>query len=170
MPPQTIKQIGVHYGAITGLVLAAFTMMLMIIGPVIGNPFGFVSYILLIGGIYLGHKFFKEQNEFMTYGQGLGLGVIISAITGLISGLGSFLYIKLIDNSIIGLLKDEIVLGMEEDGTPDDVIDTLMPYFEVVISPLGILFANLLDALIMGFIFSLLISVFTKKENPELFV
>ena len=130
------------------------------------SSFSNVFYIL---GIIWAHKTFKETGDgFMTYGQGLGLGVIVSGIAGVISVFFTYLYIKLIDDSMLGKMLEQARIDMEEKGIDDDQIEQGLAMTQKFMTAEMILMMGILGAIFMGFIFSLIISAITKKKNPAL--
>ena len=165
----TVSQIGLRYGIILGLIMIVYSMILQFIGLATNNWASSVSYIFLIAGMVMAHKAFKEGGDgFMRLGQGLGIGTLISAVSGGISMIFSYLYIKFIDDSMMQLIQDKQIEAMEKQGLDDAQIDQAMQMAEKFSSPEIIFGIGLIAFIFFGFIISLIVSLFTKKDNPAL--
>jgi uncharacterized membrane protein len=110
---------------------------------------------------------FKEQNGgYMTYGQGLGVGTLTSAVAGLLSSLISTFYIKFVDPTVLQRTMDEQRIQMEERGMSDAQIDQAMKIAESM-TGFSFLFATL-AIVFFGFILSLIIAAILKRERDVL--
>jgi hypothetical protein len=133
------------------------------------SPAKWLSIVVLIGGIVMAHSFFKRSNGgFMSYGQGLSIGSIISVIVGVLSGIFSYIYMTFVDTDFMARTMEKARADMEAKGNmTDEQIDQAMAMSQKFTSgPLMIVFA-ILGTLIMGFILSLIISAITKNTRPE---
>ena len=165
----TVSQIGLRYGIILGLIMIVYSMILQFIGLATNNWASSVSYIFLIVGMVMAHKAFKDGGDgFMRLGQGLGIGTLISAVSGGISMIFSYLYIKFIDDSMMQLIQDKQIEAMEKQGLDDAQIDQAMEMAAKFSSPEIIFGIGLIVFIFFGFIISLIVSLFTKKDNPAL--
>lgn len=167
----SVSQVGLRYGIIIGLVFIVYGMILEFMGLDIEMQqyFGYVNYVFLVVGLVLAHKAFKEGGDgFMTIGQGLGIGMLISLIGGVLSGLFSYIYIKFIDDSMLTKIKDLQIEKMEEQGMDDAQIEQAMKIAGKFMSAEMIPVWAIVGMLFIGFILSLIVSLFTKKANPTL--
>ena len=167
----TVSQIGLKYGIIIGLVFIVYGMILEFMGLEleIQQYFGYLNYALLVVAIVLAHKAFKEGGDgYMSMGQGLGMGTLISLIGGALSGVFSYIYIKFIDDSMLTKIKDMQIEKMEEQGLDDAQIEQAMEIAGKFMSAEMIPVWAILGMLFIGFILSLIVSIFTKKANPTL--
>lgn len=165
----TIWPIGIRTGVLLALVLIIYSMIIQLTGMSTNKLLSSFSNVFYILGIIWAHKTYKETGDgFMRYGQGLGLGVIVSGVAAIISVFFTYLYIKLIDSSMIGKMLDQARIEMEQKGLDDDQIEQGLAMSQKFMTPEMILIMGVLGALFMGFIFSLIISAITKKKNPSL--
>ena len=133
------------------------------------NYLNYVSYIFLTIGIVMAHKAFKEGGDgFMSIGQGLGIGTLMSLIGGVLSGLFSYIYIKFIDDSMLTKLADMQIEQLEKQGMDDAQIEQAMKIAGKFMTAEMIPVWAILGTLFVGFILSLIVSLFTKKANPTL--
>jgi hypothetical protein len=129
---------------------------------------GYINYALALGAIILAHKAFKENGDgFMTIGQGLGIGTLLSVISGVISAVFTYVYIKFVDDSILTKIKDMQIEEMEKRGMSDADIEQAMKIAGMFTSAEMMIVWIIVGMLFVGFILSLLVSLVTKKVNPN---
>ena len=164
----TTSQIGLRYGLITGLVLIVYSLILNMTGMVGNQALGWINYLIILVGIVMAHNAFKKGGDgFMSYGQGLGIGTILSLVGGIMSGVFAFIYMKFIDSSLLQTINDEAMEKMQEKGMNEDQIDQAMKVTSKFMTPTAILLLAIVGSVIIGFIISLIVSAITKKNNPE---
>jgi hypothetical protein len=165
----TVSQIGLRYGLILGLVFVVFGLILQMTGLATNNWINSISYIFLIIAIVMAHNAFKEGRDgFMSIGQGIGIGTLMSLIAGTLSSIFTYIYIKFIDDSMMQLIKDKQIESMQAQGMDDAQIDQAMEIAGKFSSPEMILVFGILAITFFGFILALIVSLFTKKSNPAL--
>lgn len=164
----TISQVGMKYGLITGLVIVIFNLALYMTGLFTNDKLNWIIYFIIAVMIFLAHKAFKEGGDgFMSIGQGLGIGMFLVLIGGIISSVFSYVYIKFVDDTIIEQIVEVTRVKMEEKGMDDDKIEQAMSMTEKFMTPEMMMVFGILGMLFIGFIISLIVSLFTKKNNPE---
>ena len=167
----TVSQIGLRYGIILGLIFIVLSLILNFLNLEIKTMqnIGYINYAILIVGIVMAHKAFKEGGDgYMSIGQGLGIGTLISLIGGILSGIFSYIYIKFIDDSMLAKIKDLQIEEMEARGMDDAQIEQAMEIAGKFTSAEMIPVWAVLGMVFIGFILSLIVSLFTKKANPTL--
>ncbi len=167
----TVSQIGLRYGIIIGLVFIVYGMIIQFLNldMQVMQTLGYVNYAFLVVAIVLAHKAFKEGGDgYLTIGQGLGIGTLISLIGGVISGIFSYIYIKFIDDSMLTKLTDFQIEKLEEQGLDDAQIEQAMKITSKMMSAELIPVWTVVGMVFFGFILSLIVSLVTKKANPTL--
>lgn len=182
--PQTqpsVWSIGLKGGLITGLILAIFTIVFQyIMGYLVAWWLFVIPLIAYVIGIVMTHKSYKnEGNGYMSYGTGLGLACILGLISGLVVGLLAYLYVNVIDPSIAEKQADAAVNMqiemLESMGASDSDIDKALDRADeqredIIASsknPLTSVGYQMLSGLAFAFFLSLIISIFTKENEPE---
>jgi hypothetical protein len=164
----TPLKIGLRYGLIVGLVMIIYSIILNVTGLNLNPAMGYMSYVILIIFIFLAHNTFKKEGDgYMSIGQGLGIGMITSSIGGVLSSVFSTIYITIIDPSILDKIKDMQIEKMEEQGIDEATIQKSLEMAEWFMSPIGLFISGLVGILFVGFVISLIISLITKKDNPQ---
>lgn len=165
----TLWPVGFRVGVILALALIIYSMLLQVTGMVTNQALGLIPYVFYILGIIWAHKTYKESGDgYMSYGQGLGLGMIVAGVAALISSLFSYFYLKFIDDSMLGEILNQSRIALEEQGMDDEQIEQALAMTQKFTTPEMLMVWGLLGALLTGLIFGLVISAFTKKNNPEL--
>ena len=165
----SVWQVGLKVGLIIALIVIIYSTILQIAGLSQNKFLGWVSFLVLIGGIVWAHKTYKESGDgFMSYGQGLGLGVVVSGVAAVLSSIFSYIYIKFIDDSMLGLIMDQARSDMEAKGMDDDQIEQALAVTQKFMNPEMMFVMGILMFIFMGFLFSLIISAITKRNAPEL--
>lgn len=173
-----VWKLGAKSGLITGLILFIFTLIFQYILEIY-----MAWWIMLIPvagyiiAIIMTHKTYKEEGDgFMTYGKGLGLATILGAVAGLVVGLLSFFYVNVVDPTIPEKQADaaaEVQMEMMESmGVSGSEVDEAMDEqrasaIATARNPLLFIGAQILSGLAFAFFLSLIISIFTKNNNPE---
>ena len=167
----TVSQIGLKNGIIIGLIFIVYGMILQFLNldMKLMGYLSYVNYVVLIVFVVLAHKAFKEDGDgFMTIGQGLGIGMLITLIGTVISSIFSYIYLKFIDDSMIQKTLDFQIEELEKKGMDEATIDQAMAITSKIMTPEIMPIMAVVVMAFAGFIISLIVSVFTKKSNPTL--
>jgi len=113
---------------------------------------------------------FRSLNGgYMTYGEGLSIGSLLSAVGGLLSAAFITFYNVVIDPTVQQKSFDMAREKMEEKGNmSDEQIDQAMEIAQKFQSPGFTFVAGVFGTLIMGFLLSLIVAAFIRrnKTNP----
>ncbi len=170
-PKATTMSVGIRYGLIQGLVSIAYFVGLNVAGVDMTQGVGrWASLIFSLAIIFLAHKYYKENGDgYMSIGQGTGIGFWLSIVASVISSVFTFIYIKFIDTSYIEQLLDKTRENMAaQGGMSNDQIDAAMDMTSKFMTPTMLLIFGIVFGIIILVICSLVISLFTKKNNPDL--
>ncbi len=155
-----------NYGAMLGLALIIYSLLLWMIDMTAHTGLGLVSYVIMIVGIVLATKTFrdKEQDGYISYGRALGVGTLTSVFAGFITAFFTYLLYTVIDPG----LMEKTYLMMEEAyyeaGMTDSQIEMAMNMAKRFTNPVMMAVFGVLGSAFTGFIFSLIISIFIKRE------
>lgn len=164
----SVTSTALKYGFITGLVGIVYMLILYVTDTADKLSLTSVIYIILIGGIYLGMKEYKGINSgFMSYGQGLGIGSLVSLVFGLLLGLLAWIYTTFIDTEYTGRIMERQRNQLLDSGMSDEQIDKIMASAEAASGPVMAILGSGLLYLIIGFLLSLIISAIVKNNRPE---
>lgn len=162
------KHISIRYGLISGLVGIAFFVVLNLIGLGTHQGISWLAYVIMAAIIYLAHKAFKEEGDgYMSYGQGLGIGTLVSLLSAVVGGVFTYIYVAYINTDYIQEILDKTREQMEKGGQQDAVIDQAMGIIEKATSPTIMPILGLVSTVFFGFIISLIVSAITQNKRPE---
>lgn len=162
----TTTRTALKWGVIIGIISILYSTAIMVAGQIGNQALSYPIYVVIGVGIYLAMNEFKKENQgFMSYGQGLGLGTLMSAISGLISSFFSMAYMKFIDPTITDQIMKKAVEDMEKKGIPDEQIDQAMEMSKIFMNPGAMFIFGLFGSILIGFILSLIIAAIVKKDK-----
>lgn len=164
----SVMSVALKFGFITALVGVVYTLILMVSNLGDNRWLSGLAYIILIAGIVMAMKQYKAINfGYMSYGQGLGIGTIVSGIFGLLSGIFTWIYTTFVDPEYMDrmMLKQEAV--MLEQGMSQEQIDAGMEMAQSFQGPVIMILGATIGAIVIGFILSLIISAIMKNSRPE---
>jgi hypothetical protein len=159
------RSVGVKYGLIGTVVGIVYFLVLVFAGQ---NPytlkFGWVfslaSTAVLIA---LAHKEFKEDNNgFMTYGEGLGIGIWYTLVAIIVGTLFNYVYTTFIDTNIMTEFYENQYQQMQQAGQSDAQIEMAQTWTKKLwwlFSIIGGTFFCVATVLI--------VTIFTQKRPPE---
>jgi hypothetical protein len=164
--PSLIKST-VNYGAMLGLALVIYSLLLWMFDETFNQSLGYVSFGITIVGIILATRAYRDQElgGYISYGQALGVGTLTVLFSGIITTLFTWLLYNVIDTG----LAERNLIFLEEAyyaaGMSDDQIDTALIMAKRFANPLVMAVMGIFGSVFFGFIFSLVTSAFLKKEG-----
>lgn len=160
-------RVALKYGLVVAVVTMVYSTILYVAGLGSNRMLASLTYVFMIVAIALAMKDFREKNGgFISYGEGLGLGSLTSAVLGLLSSAFTIFYLQFIDSNMLTQSLDQMREELEGKGMDDAQIEQAIEMSQKFMSP-GIMFVTvILGYLVMGFIFSLIIAAIMRKEKP----
>lgn len=156
------------YGTLLGIVLVIYLLILYLVDMQENEWLAVLGYLILVVGLYFFIILFrdKQQNGFISYGKGVSVGVLIGLFAGIVVSIYTYVNIIYIDTSILepilveieeSIIKAKPNIEEEELVKTMELMNTTMPYILV--------FFNVISYTLVSLIFSLLISIFAKRED-----
>jgi hypothetical protein len=163
-----IAPIAVRYGIITGIIMIIYTLILYFTDQFMNKMLASLSFLILIGGIIMAFREYKRQDQgFMTYGQGLSLGMLTSVVAGVLVSIFQYIYMKFIDDTIMQRVMDNQMEEMEKMGMSEEEIERGMEMASKFTSTEMVLVSGPLSYLIGGLLISLVVAAFMRNARPE---
>ena len=166
--PVTTTSVGVRFGLLTGLVSIIFSFILFITHAD-QSPVRWLGLAILVGAMVLAHNAYKKaHNGFMNYSEGLGIGAIMGGVSGVLSTIFNFLYMKFIDPEYMSRIMETTRTKMEEKGgMTDEQIDQAVSMVQKFSSGGWMVVFGVVGSVLFGFLIALVISAITKNSKPE---
>jgi uncharacterized integral membrane protein len=115
--------------------------------------------------VFAMNDFKKQNNGYMAFGQGLGIGTLSGAVYGIISGGFQLFYTKFIDDSEIRTQMNKMREQMESQNAPESQIETTEKMMSFMQNPGFLFVSGILLSVLAGFLFSLIIAAIVKKDK-----
>lgn len=165
----TTRSSGVRYGVIGAVIgIVYFLIITTMEMDMTQGVWRWFSYLITIALLILAHKYYKDNNAgFMSYGQGIGISFWYGLVSGVISSIFTYIYIKFVDSSFIDMIKEKQIEQMEGRGMSDEQIDQAMKFSAMFMSPEAFLIMGIIGGIIGAVIVGLIVSIFTQKKAPE---
>ena len=166
----SVWQATLNSGLILGMALVIYTLLLYFLDQTFNRALGLISILIIIIGLVLGVKSFRDdaRGGIMSYGQGVGAGTIIGLYAGIIGAIFTYLLYTFIDPDLTGKLLTFTEERFIESGrVPEEMIDTIMEQQKKFMAPWIMSIGAVLNYVFFGVVVSLIASIFLKKEgNP----
>ena len=165
----TTRSVGIRFGLISSLLSIVYFLILNLSGINMSSGiWNWLGYSITVVLLVLAHKQFKDKGDgFMSYGQGMGITFWMGLVSGLISSIFTYLYIKFIDTGFLELVKQRQIEALQEQGMSDEQIDQALEISSMFTTPEGMLISMLIGSIIIALIIGLIVTIFTQKRNPE---
>lgn len=127
-----------------------------------------LTYAVIVGGIVYGTIRFRddELGGYISYGKALGFGVLLSLFASIVYGFYNYLLTAVIDPGYMEGVYRMLEENLLEKGMNYDQVENLMEDMKKLQTPLFMVFSSVFGFTFMGTIFSLITSIFLKKEEP----
>ncbi len=162
---------GLLYGGILGGITVLHSIILYTLDATFSGYAKWGGNLLPI--VVLVIALYMYRNEYlkgvMSYSQGLGMGTLIMVIGGIIGMAYSYVFVKYIDPDFINQMVQAQEEAMLQKGMDEASIERAMEFTEKLRSPGVLAIVGLISMLFYGFIASLVISAFLKKEPKDPF-
>lgn len=160
----TPTQVGIRYGLILGLTSVVISLVTFIADLRESSAINILSLAVTITFLIMAMKYFRDQNSgFMKFGQGFGIGMIVTAISSLLSGIFTMIYFKFINTKMLEEISDKAHQEWEKAGMDEKAIATA----EKFITPEFMFITIVVGGLIFGAILALIVSAIMQKKQPE---
>jgi hypothetical protein len=161
------------YGLLIGILVVVTQLAFYFSGLLTSKYAGWISYVVILGGILLATKAFRDEvrGGFVSYGQTLGFGTLTIFFASILVGIYIFLFYKLIDPAAMSLLYEaaEQKIIDKNPNITDAELDMALSISQRLMKPGFMAFSTILNYTFLGFVMSLITSIFMKKNNPEEF-
>ncbi len=159
------------YGLILGLVLILFSLLMFLIDVDQESPLMYISYLLMIVVLFLIMVNFRDKQlgGIASYGTMFGVGFKTILFASILTAIFTYVFVTLINPGLI----DEILMNaegkmMENEDLTDEQIEQALGFTEsFVANPVAITIWSFALNLIVGAVFSLIISIFVKREESS---
>lgn len=157
------------YGLITGVAMVLLSLLFYVLDVTMTGWIQYASLVILLAGIVVGTLAYRDKcsRGYLSYGRSLGSGVLISVVVGLIMAIYSYLFFNFFDPGELLKLKQIAEEKMFEKGLTDEQVEQAMSMTKMFMTPVFIAISGLFSMALWGTVFSLLASIFIKKNDDS---
>jgi len=152
--------------------MVIFSLILYIADLYMNSTIGYISFLILIGGMIWGTLDFRKlsPNGLLTYGKAFSTCFLIALFAAIISALYTFVFAEFINPNFSQEILDKAREGMMNSGQPmtDEQIDQAMTWTERFTTPVMITIWGFITTVAISAIISLVAAIFLKKEDKSL--
>ena len=134
-----------------------------------GQYFQWLGFVLMFAVLWLGLKAVREESphKAMSYGKGVGTGVLISLYSGLMSSVYSFIHFKFVNTQFADYQIAMIRPKWEAAGMAEAQMDQAEKMTRAMMGPVAQAILTPILVTIFGLICSLIIAAFLKRAAPD---
>ena len=164
------KSFMVNNGVILGVVSVLFLLVTYATGNHL-NPHwskSIIDVVIFIGVIFYGIKQFKEANGgFLSWGQGVKIGVGIAVLGGLIVVIYNYIFMSFIEPDFMNQMMEVQNQMLLDQGMTEEQIEAANEMSQAFQSPGIMSAAGIISYAIGGFIVSAITAAIMKKSEEE---
>ncbi|MEA3505264.1 MAG: DUF4199 domain-containing protein [Bacteroidota bacterium] len=157
-----------NYSLVTGAVIIIFSLLLYVLNINVyeNDILGYVSYAILIIGMIIGSKSFRdnELDGFASYGQAYGSGILIVFFTAVLVSVYTYLFYGFIYPEGLDEMLRVSEEKMYQKGLEGEQLDAALAITKKFMNPVLLSVSVFFGYLVWGAIISVVISFFIKKE------
>ncbi|MAO10172.1 MAG: DUF4199 domain-containing protein [Flavobacteriaceae bacterium] len=167
----SVKKIGLNYGLILALLTIGVSVIVYVMGMHLEQPWwqSALNFVFMTICIIYGLKAFKSgSGGFMTLGDAIKTGLLISLVAGIIGSIFTYLFITVIEPEFIPQMLDITREKMVEQNPnmTEEQMEMAMGMTEKFMSPWIMFAMGLIASLFFGFIISLIAGLVMKQNPP----
>lgn len=159
-------------GVYLGIALILFSLIIYLLGVDRTSPIVYLSYLVLAIGLFWSVVSFRDKDlgGYCSYGKAFSAGFYTGLIASLLAGIYTFVYAQVIDPGLAGeiLLEAEEKMLMQNPDMPDEQIEMALSMTEMMTTPIMMAVWGFVGNLVVSTVFSLIISIFAKRENNQI--
>jgi hypothetical protein len=160
------------YGVYLGAAMIIISLLFYVLNLYTENWTNYIIYVVLLGGIVYSALTFRDKhlNGFITFGQSFMIGFFTVLFAAVITAIYTGIFMSFAGDEVAAIIMqkaEESMLEKKPDMS-EEQIELAMKMTERMMSPVWLTIISFLSNLFFGTIFSLLASIFIKKENKSL--
>jgi hypothetical protein len=134
-----------------------------------GIWFGFIPLLYAIVVYYLGLKAVREEDagKYMTYGRGVGTGMMIALYSGIIGSIYAYVHYTFVNPNFSDYLIEASRIKWAAAGMNDTQMEGAEKGIRMFTKPAIQAVFGFLMTVVLGLIVSLITAAFLKRNPPE---
>ncbi len=157
-----------NYGIMIGLLSVIYSLILYFADQALNSTLGMVAFLILIVGLVLAMKNYRDQVQdgVLGFSQGLGLGVLVVLWSSLIGSIWSFLLMEVVDPGLQEKMIEQSIDKMMERGFSDAQIEASMDMMKKFQNPVISAITGFISSMLIGTVLSIIVAAIMKRSTP----
>jgi hypothetical protein len=159
------------YGLLIGILLIVIHLVFYFAGAMTSKYMAYLYYAVMLAAIILATKAWRDEvmGGYIRYGQALGFGTLTIFLAAAMVGIYIFIFYKFVDPGAL----NELMVGAEQQmieknpNITDEELDMALTVSQKFMKPGFLGITSIFNYTFLGFVMSLITSIFMKKTNPE---
>jgi len=133
-----------------------------------GQYLQWLGFVIMIVVLCLGIKAVREESpgKYMSYGKGVGTGVLISLYSGLMSAVYTFIHFKFVNTEFVDFQMEIVRAKWQQAGMGADQMEKAEGFTRMFMGPVSMAIMTPIMAVFFGLIFSLILAAILKRPAP----
>jgi len=161
----------IMYGIYLGIALIILSLIFYVFDLYTASWTSYISYAILLGGIVISAIAYRDKhlNGYITFGQSFLVGFYTALFAAIIAAIYTAIFMSFVGEEFKAVLMQKAEESMLERNPEltDEQVDMAMKWTEKMMNPAWITVIAFISNLFFGTVFSLLGSIFIKKENKS---
>jgi hypothetical protein len=162
----------ITYGIYLGIALIIMSLLFYVFDLYTANWTSYITYAVLLGGIVVSAIYYRDKHlgGYITFKQSFLVGFYTALFAGLIAAVYTAIFMSFAGEEFKAVLLQKAEESMIEKNPEmtDEQIEMAMKWTGKMMNPVWLTIISFLSNLFFGAIFSLLGSIFIKKENKSI--
>lgn len=161
------------YALIITIAQAVFSLLMYFAGfqtekMATGQYLNWIAFPITIVLLWMGIKAVREESpdKSLTYGEGVGAGVLISLYSGLMSGVYNFIHFKYIVPEFFDFQMELIRSKWTAAGINDTQLEQMENMTRKFMGPVATAIMTPVMSVIIGLIIALILAAILKRSTP----
>jgi hypothetical protein len=160
------------YGIYLGAALIILSLLFYVFDLYTESWVSYITYAVLLGGIVISAIAYRDKhlNGYITFGQSFLVGFYTALFAGIIAAAYTAIFMSFAGDELRAILMQKAEDSMIEKNPEltDEQLDMALKITERMMGPVWLTIISFLSNVFFGAVFSLLASIFIKKENKSI--
>lgn len=154
------------WGAILGIVLIVYSLLLYFMDLSTNRGLSFVSWIIIIAGLFYAMKLYRDtvNQGILSFGNAFAIGLLVCIVSGLIASIFAYIQFSFIAPELIDKLTQISEEKLLSRGMSEEMIEQSMAISKKFMTPVMISVWAFVMSVIIGTVLSLILAAIVKKE------
>ena len=163
------KSLIINFGIYLGIATVLISLITYALGMHLDPHWSVsvISGILFIGLIVFGIKKYKDISGFLSWGQGVKIGVGIAIVAALIGTIYNYLFMTFLEPDLLTQMQELSNQKLLDQGQTEEQIEAINEMSSAFQSPFLIAALGIIGSAVGGFVVAAIAAAIMKKSEEE---